>query len=1331
MKKKTSTLIMGLLLLGGSLGVQAQQLAFPGAQGWGRHATGGRAGTVYHVTNLNDSGTGSFRDAVSQPNRIIVFDVAGVININSRIVFSKNLYVAGQTAPGEGITVYGDGVSFSGADDIIVRYIRFRMGKNGTSGKDAAGIANGKNMIFDHCSFSWGLDEVFSINWDGKGTDPQLITISNSIIGQGLLTHSAGGLMQADSITLYRNFYCDNSTRNNKVKGTNQYVNNIVYNWKNGCYLMGGDSEGTSYVHVTNNLFINGPQTGSSANAITSGNSDFHIYAVDNLQDKNLNGALDPVEIDRSNYTGGPTFEETPYDYPELETWQASELVDKLLPEVGASLPYRDLADFYMVHEVKSFGKEGVLISSESQLPIGVPSSWTTWTFSRTDSDGDGMPDDWEVLNGTDKTKNDAMTVAANGYTNIENYINSICAENRPIYLRTPVLLKEKESTDTSITLSWFDFTEGEEAFELEQQIDGNYTLVKNIDPETESVTVDGLTPGSIYNFRLRAKKGDSYSGYAEITSKTQPEYVEMIDCDTFVGDDDKNWLIAPVADEVITLTEAVDKDAVVVRSDANVTITGAGSITGKASMNKAGAGSLTLDTENSYTGATVLHNGTINFATLKNGGVNSSLGASIEYAQNWIWDGGVWNYTGATTSTNRSAQLYKNTEFSIANSAATVTFGGSINGTSDFILSGAGTLKPTASTFFNYTGATVLKGGTMQLDYVDTDADKVINLGETENVSSKLVMAGGNFATKGINDNYLIYSFPIEVQEGTYSTMTFQRNCSIKCNVSGMGTLEYKVPYVREYITGDWREFYGTLVANGIGSGSDGSQLMFYNSSYQGMPNTRIYLKGNARMVSWNTNDELWIGGISGDAGTHISASSKNTTKAQMIWHVGGANSDETFNGVIDNKTSANKEATTNIVKEGSGIWRLTGTNVYKGTTTVNGGQLIVNGKNNGTGAYTVNANATLAGKGTISGAVTVKKDAVISAGDTLVDGSTLTLASTLGLAAGATVSTPVSKTKCNSLTLKGNMTIADGVTLQLAEGVLAEAPYNATVYQVFNLSGGTISGTFSAIEPATPGEGQTWDTSELYTKGVIKVVGGEDNPDGGEDEPDPTPDTETKKALLTWGNMTAGTYPGTETSGNMLTGVEGDNAEGFTMVVTSNLTKYYSAADKINVEFDGKQISRTTIKCSNGAENSVFLPTGARATKITLWSYTNYTGDAARPCYWASVGGVDYTAENSVMLATSKNTASPNKVSFDLPNIKDVVTFKNSGEQQCVIVYIEYNYGTDEPDGITAVAGNVPVAIDYYTLSGERVATPGKGIYIMQTKTADGKLLTRKVVL
>ena len=139
----------------------AQQLAFPGASGWGRWAKGARASsapTVYHVTNLNDSGTGSLRDAVSQSNRIVVFDVSGVIKITDRMVFSSNLYIAGQTAPGEGITVYGNGVSFSGANNIICRYLRVRMGHGGTSGKDCAGVANGTNMIFDHCSFYWGLD---------------------------------------------------------------------------------------------------------------------------------------------------------------------------------------------------------------------------------------------------------------------------------------------------------------------------------------------------------------------------------------------------------------------------------------------------------------------------------------------------------------------------------------------------------------------------------------------------------------------------------------------------------------------------------------------------------------------------------------------------------------------------------------------------------------------------------------------------------------------------------------------------------------------------------------------------------------------------------------------------------------------------------------------------------------------------------------------------------------------------------------------------------------------------------------------------------------------
>lgn len=198
-------------------------LAFPGAEGFGRESLGGRGGSVYHVTNLADSGTGSFRDAVSASNRIVVFDVGGTINITSRVVVSKNIYIAGQTAPGGGITVYGDGLSWSNANNAIVRYIRLRMGKGGESGKDGITIADGENMIFDHVSVSWGRDETFSINGDVSN-----VTIQNSIIAQGLETHSCGGLMQTDyGVSLFRNLYIDNKTRNPKVKGMNDFQNNV------------------------------------------------------------------------------------------------------------------------------------------------------------------------------------------------------------------------------------------------------------------------------------------------------------------------------------------------------------------------------------------------------------------------------------------------------------------------------------------------------------------------------------------------------------------------------------------------------------------------------------------------------------------------------------------------------------------------------------------------------------------------------------------------------------------------------------------------------------------------------------------------------------------------------------------------------------------------------------------------------------------------------------------------------------------------------------------------------------------------------------------------
>ncbi|WP_288278603.1 autotransporter-associated beta strand repeat-containing protein [uncultured Prevotella sp.] len=1043
---KPNKLFVSLALSTMCLTVSAQQLAFPGAQGFGRFATGGRMGSVYHVTNLNDSGTGSLRDAVSKPNRIVVFDVSGVIRINSRLVFSKNLYVAGQTAPGEGITVYGDGTSFSAADNIIVRYMRFRMGAVGTKDKDAGGIANGQNMIFDHCSFSWGQDENFSINWDNKGTAPQNITLMNSIVGQGLMTHSAGGLMQADNITLYRDLLVDNSTRNFKVKGTNQYVNNLVYNWKNYAYNMGGDSQGTSYVNIENNLFINGPAVGGDA--LTGGNSDFHFYGNDNWQDKNRDGVLNPTLF---TGTGGGDKVSTPYAYPELEKWAGNELIEMLLPEVGASLPYRDLADCYMVDEVLSFGKKGKLITNENELPIGVPTTWSWFKGSKpTDTDGDGMPDAWEEANGTDKAKNDAMTIADNGYANIENYINSITKDNRQFFLRAPLLLELSSATTNSLTLSWADYSDNEDGFIVELQKDGAFVEVGRTTNSKFIIQNVGLEAGKPYIVRVCAYKSQDKSNYtAELIVKTKPEQVDIVDVETFTGTGDGEWLINPANDETYTLDEATPKTAVVVKSDANVTLNGTGYLSGIASLNKTGKGTLTVATDQQYEGATVLHDGVYEFSSLKNGGVASGLGMSQEFAQNWVMDGGVYNYTGATTSTNRSAKLYSDTELNIANKSAVVTMNGSIEGQGDLEINGEGTIAVNTKDFFKFDGDVVLKGGLLKLNNKDiSDA----GIGS----ASKLIMAGGAFSNVGKNEAAVTFSFPIVAEAGTTSTINFDRWNVIKCNVSGTGALQWGVCYLREYIEGNWDNYTGQLTITSQGNYGNNRQFAIRNGV--GIKNATIFLKSGTAINGAKNQSTYYLGGLSGDAGSSLSGFNVKA-KGEGTWIVGGANTDETFRGVIDDKDQAGTHpGKTSIVKDGAGDWRLTGSNTYSGTTKVAAGTLIVNGTHSGTGAITVNSGATLAGKGTLTGAVTM--NGTLMVGDTLVTDK--------------------------GLTFKGALKLGSNAILQLNDAK-AEATYTeGDQVRVFT---GTATGTFKEIIPATPGEGLEWDTTSLST-GILKVV-------------------------------------------------------------------------------------------------------------------------------------------------------------------------------------------------------------------------------------------------
>ena len=1279
---KATNLLLGLMLTLGSIAADAQQLAFPEAQGWGRFATGGRTGKVYHVTNLNDSGTGSLRDAVSQPNRIVVFDVSGVIRINSRISFAKNLYVAGQTAPGEGITVYGDGVSFSAADNLICRYMRFRMGAVGTKDKDCAGVANGQNMIFDHCSFAWGQDENFSINWDNKGTAPQNITLMNSIVGQGLMTHSAGGLMQADNITLYRILLVDNSTRNFKVKGINQYVNNLVYNWKNAAYNMGGDSEGTSYVNIEGNLFINGPAVGGDA--LTGGNNKFHFYGADNWQDANRDGIYNPTEFTGN---GGGDRQDMPYAYPELPQWNARDLITKLLPDVGASLPYRDLADCYMIDEVLSFGTKGKLITNENELPIGVPTTWPWFKGTKQkDTDGDGMPDEWEIDNATDPQKDDAMVLRDNGYTNIENYINSITVEDRQFFLRAPMLLSLSNATTNSLTLQWADYSDNEDGFIVELQMPNSEFIEVGRTANSEFViqnTESPLEPGKPYVVRVCAYKGDDKSDYTPgLTVKTRPEQVDIIDCDSFTGEGNGEWLIAPTEDETITLTEATDKTAVVVRSDANVTIGGSGYISGPASMNKAGNGTLTIATPQQYEGPTVLHQGSYEFSLLKNGGVASGLGKSQEFAQNWIFDGGAYRYTGASTATNRSAKLYSDSKLEIANKSATITMNGSFEGQGSLFIGGEGTLAVNSTGFFNYDGDLRIEGGTVKLNSKDiSDA----GIGTV----SRLVMAGGSFTNVGKNEASVTFNFPIIAEAGTTSTLNFDRWNTNKCSVSGTGTLQWGVCYLREYIEGNWDNFTGQLIVTSTGNYGSNRQFAIRNNG--GIKNATIYLKSGTAINGAKNESTYYLGGLSGDSGSKLSGFNVKA-KGSGTWIVGGANTDETFRGVIDNNDQAGSHpGTTIIVKEGTGDWRLTGNNVYSGTTTVNAGTLIVNGVHSGTGTVTVRTGATLAGTGQLAAATTINTGANLLAGDTLINSRGLTFNNTLKLNGTATLIVPADRKKSNTITLKKTTTISTTATLQIQ---IDESPYDKTEYQIFNLVGGTITGTFKQILPETPGEGQTWDASELYTSGVLRVVGGEKDPDD-QGQVDPQPVGETKTALLAWGNMSAKSYDNSGIN-NMLVGAENDEAYGFSLICIGNLTKAYSSAGlpKLKIPYNGDILERTAIKCSNGAQNAILMPKGAKATKLTIYSIRSDATTTTRTSYWKEVAGKEYTETTATIIDLDAPRDNPNAITFTLDNVEDQVTFTNTGEQQCVILYLEYHYGGDSLKGDVNGDGTVDVA-------------------------------------
>ncbi|MEP4533727.1 MAG: T9SS type A sorting domain-containing protein [Cyclobacteriaceae bacterium] len=449
-----------LVLFSGNAQIQnTTPPAFPGAEGHGRFTTGGRGGTVIHVTNLNDSGTGSLRSAIqASGRRIVVFDVSGIIALNSELKINNgDITIAGQTAPGDGICLKNFPLQVS-ADNVIIRYIRSRMGDEKNVEGDAMWGRRRKDIIIDHCTLSWSTDECGSF-YDNENFTMQWCMLSESlrISVHGKGTHGYGGIWGGQKASFHHNVFAHHDSRNPRMNGSRytgkpelelvDFRSNVIFNWGGNSGYAG---EGGSFNFV-NNYYKPGPATSSSVrdrifapNPDNGSNSnEAGVFGKFYVMGNYMNGssavtADNWLGIDPSGgLSDDDVRADSEFDKGQITTHSAEDVLNIVVAHAGASLS-KDSHDTRIGTEIingtnthlgstTGTSKPGLI---DTQNDVG---GWPTYNSAEApqDTDQDGMPDDFEDANGLDK--NDAGDNSAYSlsdfYTNVEVYINSLVSE--------------------------------------------------------------------------------------------------------------------------------------------------------------------------------------------------------------------------------------------------------------------------------------------------------------------------------------------------------------------------------------------------------------------------------------------------------------------------------------------------------------------------------------------------------------------------------------------------------------------------------------------------------------------------------------------------------------------------------------------------------------------------------------------------------------------------------------------------------------------------------------------------------------------------------------
>lgn len=443
MPHRISLISFSALVLANVLSAAAPDplVAFPGAEGHGRFATGGRGGSVYIVRNLDDDGPGSLRDAVSGDNRTVVFAISGTISLRSDLMVThSNITIAGQTAPGDGICIRQYPLRIKGAKGVVVRYLRVRPGDEEKKPIDGIEISESSNVLLDHCSVSWSLDEGIN-TWHGARN----VTVQWCLISEGLnrnihyAPHAYGATWGGQNCSYHHNLFAHCTARNPSIGGNHveSTINmdhrcSVIYNWEHRTC----DGKPRS-VNVVNNYYKPGPATQAAVrrriaridDAERSYKFSTHWYIAGNV----VEGA---PELTADNWKGGVEFEGntneaknrslTPFPFAPVTTHSADESYRLVLAGVGARLPRLDAHDQRILREVQSgtatFGN-GII---DTQKQVG---GWPELKSAPApaDADQDGMPDAWEKsrnLNPADPA--DRNSIAPSGYTQLEEYLNGL-----------------------------------------------------------------------------------------------------------------------------------------------------------------------------------------------------------------------------------------------------------------------------------------------------------------------------------------------------------------------------------------------------------------------------------------------------------------------------------------------------------------------------------------------------------------------------------------------------------------------------------------------------------------------------------------------------------------------------------------------------------------------------------------------------------------------------------------------------------------------------------------------------------------------------------------